>query len=87
MEIFRKLYREGAMDDRKIRLDIPDGRVRLPVDIVSGGSYAVNELIYRVIVFVMLVARPVMQALTEICDLFFSSQLGTIVDVCCTLRY
>ncbi|BBN15108.1 ATP-dependent HslUV protease ATP-binding subunit HslU [Marchantia polymorpha subsp. ruderalis] len=47
MEIFRKLYREGAMDDRKIRLDIPDGRVRLPVDIVSGGSYAVNELIYR----------------------------------------
>ncbi|KAL3691654.1 hypothetical protein R1sor_005305 [Riccia sorocarpa] len=46
-EIFRKLYREGSMDDHKIRLDIPDGRVRLPVDVVSGGGYAVNELIYR----------------------------------------
>lgn len=48
MEMFRKLYREGAMDSRKIQLDMPDGRVRVPVDTVSGGGFAVNELIYRV---------------------------------------
>ncbi|CAM6098821.1 unnamed protein product [Calypogeia fissa] len=47
LEMFRKLYREGSMDNRKIQLDMPDGRVRVPVDIVNGGGFAVNELIYR----------------------------------------
>lgn len=47
-EMFRKLYRSGSIDNRKIQLDIPDGRVRVPVDITSsGGGFAVNELIYR----------------------------------------
>lgn len=47
--MFRKLYRSGSIDNRKIQLDIPDGRVRVPVDITSsGGGFAVNELIYRV---------------------------------------
>ncbi|XP_024526022.1 uncharacterized protein LOC9652181 isoform X1 [Selaginella moellendorffii] len=48
MDMFRKLYREGAIDNRKIQLDVPEGRVRLPVD-VMGNGLPVNDLIYKVL--------------------------------------
>jgi len=47
-EAFRKLYRDGALDNRKIQLDIPDGRSRLPLEIGGVGGFGVNELIFRV---------------------------------------
>jgi hypothetical protein len=47
-DLFRKLFRDGALDKRKIQLDLPDERTRLPVDIVGGGGFAVNEIINRV---------------------------------------
>ncbi|CAN5959416.1 unnamed protein product [Sphagnum jensenii] len=46
-DLFRKLFRDGALDKRKIQLDLPDERTRLPVDIVGGGGFAVNEIINR----------------------------------------
>lgn len=50
-EAFRKLYRDGALDNRKIQLDIPDGRSRLPLEIGGVNGFGVNELIFRVHVF------------------------------------
>jgi hypothetical protein len=48
-EEVRKLYCEGALDNRKIQMDVPDGRSRPSVEIIGGGSgFAVNELIHRV---------------------------------------
>jgi hypothetical protein len=47
-EVFRKLYRDGALDNRKIQLDIPDGRSRLPLEIGGVSGFGVNELIFRV---------------------------------------
>jgi len=47
-DLFRKLFRDGALDKRKIQLDLPDERTQLPVDIVGGGGFAVNEIINRV---------------------------------------
>ncbi|CAK9204586.1 unnamed protein product [Sphagnum troendelagicum] len=47
VNLFRKLFRDGALDKRKIQLDLPDERTRLPVDIVGGGGFAVNEIINR----------------------------------------
>ncbi|KAJ7537845.1 hypothetical protein O6H91_11G024000 [Diphasiastrum complanatum] len=47
LDTFRKLYREGALDNRKIQLDVPEGRIRLPVDIMGSGL-PVNDLIYRI---------------------------------------
>lgn len=49
-ETFRKLYRDGALDNRKIQLDIPDGRSRLPLEIGGVSGFGVNELIFRVYV-------------------------------------
>ncbi|KAG0563008.1 hypothetical protein M758_9G187100 [Ceratodon purpureus] len=46
-EAFRKLYRDGALDNRKIQLDIPDGRSRLPLEIGGVSGFGVNELIFR----------------------------------------
>lgn len=46
-EVFRKLYRDGALDNRKIQLDIPDGRSRLPLEIGGVSGFGVNELIFR----------------------------------------
>lgn len=46
-EAFRKLYRDGALDNRKIQLDIPDGRSRLPLEIGGVNGFGVNELIFR----------------------------------------
>ncbi|KAH9541672.1 hypothetical protein CY35_14G077500 [Sphagnum magellanicum] len=46
-DLFRKLFRDGALDKRKIQLDLPDERTQLPVDIVGGGGFAVNEIINR----------------------------------------
>ncbi|XP_073391508.1 uncharacterized protein [Physcomitrium patens] len=46
-ETFRKLYRDGALDNRKIQLDIPDGRSRLPLEIGGVSGFGVNELIFR----------------------------------------
>ncbi|CAM6006870.1 unnamed protein product [Sphagnum balticum] len=47
-EEVRKLYCEGALDNRKIQMDVPDGRSRPSVEIIGGGSgFAVNELIHR----------------------------------------
>ncbi|CAM6034762.1 unnamed protein product [Sphagnum compactum] len=47
VNLFRKLFRDGALDKRKIQLDLPDERTQLPVDIVGGGGFAVNEIINR----------------------------------------
>lgn len=47
-EAFRQLYRDGALDNRKIQLDIPDGRSRLPLEIGGASGFGVNELVFRV---------------------------------------
>ncbi|XP_024388218.2 uncharacterized protein [Physcomitrium patens] len=46
-EAFRQLYRDGALDNRKIQLDIPDGRSRLPLEIGGASGFGVNELVFR----------------------------------------
>lgn len=46
-ETMRNLLRQGALDSRRIHLDIPDGRMRVPSD-PTGMNLALNEIVGKV---------------------------------------